>query len=403
MSAYQILTVLAAFAFLYSLIASRLERTPVSGPIVYLIAGVVCGPAGLKVVDWHVEMESISWLAELTLAVVLFTDSAKANIPTIRRFESIPARLLLIGLPLVILIGFAVGLLVFPNLGWVQVALLATMVAPTDAALGKAVVSNKAVPGAVRESLNVESGLNDGICVPIILFFLAIIEDGTRGWQSLELAAWLPLQSIGIGAAVGFALGGFGSFAIRVCSSRQWTTGNWVELPVIALSLVCFGAAQWLGGSGFIACFVSGLTFNALTGKHKARLLEGAEGTGNTFALLTWFTFGTLLLQVPFELFDWRVLVYAIASLTVIRMLAVWISTAGRGLRTDTKLFLGWFGPRGLASIVFAMMIPRDELSGGDTLIATTAWTVVASVIAHGLSANPLARRYGNRVGSKEV
>lgn len=392
---YQVLAVLAAFAFLYSLVASRLERTPVNGAMVYVVAGLVFGPMGLELVKLNVDAEVLSWLAELTLAVVLFTDSAGANLQMLRKFEAIPARLLLVGLPLTIALGFGVGALIFQDLGWFELALLATMLAPTDAALGKAVVTNRSVPVAVRESVNVESGLNDGICVPVLLLFVALAAGDVAGWETVWLATSLPLQEIGIGLLVGFGLGGAGSVALRVCSQRGWTDGSWLQIPMIALSILCLASAQWLGGSGFIASFVGGMTFGALTRRHKEAFLEAANGTGDALAMMTWFAFGTLLFVHPFKCLDWRIFVYAAASLTVIRMLPIYLSVGGLGLQPRTKLFLGWFGPRGLASIVFAVIVFEHHLPGGDVLLATTSWTILLSVAAHGLSANPLARRYG--------
>lgn len=215
--------------------------------------------------------------------------------------------------------------------------------------------------------------------------------------------ALLPLQAIGIGALVGLGLGFTGSSALRASYHRGWTEGTWLQIPVITLSLLCFALAQWLGGSGFIASFVGGMTFGVLTQKHKEAILEPAEGTGDTLALLTWFTFGTLLFVPPFLSLDWRVFVYAVASLTVVRILPIFFSLASLGLRTDTKLFVGWFGPRGLASIVFAVMVAHDKLPGGDTLIAAATLTIVLSVLAHGLTANPLSKAYGARVGDADI
>lgn len=301
MSEYQALAILAAFAFLYSLVASRLERTPINGALVYVLVGFLCGPAALDLINLQIDRELISWLAELTLAVVLFTDSANANLKVLRRFEAIPARLLLLGLPSTILLGFGIGMLLFRDLSLFEIALLATMLAPTDAALGNAVVTNKAVPASARESLNVESGLNDGICVPVLLLFLALARGDASGPGGLELAANLALQAIGVGTIIGLALGAVGSAAIRICSQRGWTVGSWVQIPVIALSLLCFALAQWFGGSGFIASFIGGMTFGALTHSHKRALLEAAEGTGDTLAMLTWFAYGTLLFLAPFQ------------------------------------------------------------------------------------------------------
>ena len=399
MSEYQILTIFAAFAFVYSIVASRLERTPVNGALVYVAAGMLLGPQALGLVDLNVDGETISLLAEFALAICLFTDSSNANLAVLRRVEAAPIRLLLVGLPLTIALGLGVGMLIFDGLGFFEIALIATMLAPTDAALGKAVVTNPVVPEKVRESLNVESGLNDGICVPVILFFIALAAGSSEvsGWLVLKL----PVEVIGIGAVVGLLLAVAGGLALRTCASRGWVAGTWLQLPIVALALLCFSLAQWLGGSGFIACFVAGLTFGGLTNSHKAEFLESAEGTGDALALLTWFTFGTVALGLLFEHFSWQAVIYAVLSLTVVRMLPVYISLFGKHLQIDTLLFIGWFGPRGLASIVFVVMVAAEHLAGNDTILTTVAWTIVLSVVAHGLTANVLAKRYGARVDQR--
>ena len=203
MNEYQILTILAAFAFFYSVVASRLERTPINGPVIYLFMGLACGPYGLKLIDLDVNSDGLKRLAEFTLAMVLFTDSANSNLRALSKVKWVPIRLLLIGLPLTIAAGFGVGFFIFDQLTLFEIALLATMLAPTDAALGQAVVTNEAVPSSVRESLNVESGLNDGICVPVLLVFLALATGSvTGGEQTASLVARLPIQEIGIGAGV---------------------------------------------------------------------------------------------------------------------------------------------------------------------------------------------------------
>ncbi|MBI1249805.1 sodium:proton antiporter [bacterium] len=403
MPEYQVLAILAALAFLYSLVASRLERTAVSGALVYSAAGLVCGPVGLRLIDLQIDGEAIRWLAELTLAVVLFTDAANANLKVLGRFEAIPVRLLMVGLPLTILIGFGIGWALFPELSMVEIALLAIILAPTDAALGKAVVTNKAVPAPIRESLNVESGLNDGICVPVLLLFLALAQDQVKGWEAAGLAITLPVQAIGIGVGMGLALGTLGSFALRACSKRDWVTGSWLQIPVIALAMLCFASAQCLGGSGFIASFVGGMTFGALTKEHKGEVLEAAEGTGDILAMLTWFAFGTMLFRSPFDQLSWRMFVYVVASLTLIRMLPVFVSVAGLRLRKDSKLFMGWFGPRGLASIVFAVMVANEHLPNKDLVVTITAWTILFSVVSHGLSANFLSAIYGTRASDPQI
>jgi NhaP-type Na+/H+ or K+/H+ antiporter len=396
---YQNLAILALFAFVYSVLAERLSRTPVNGAVVYLAFGVIAGPIGLGLLDLSIGSEGIRTIAELTLALVLFTDASNANLGVLRQFVRLPQRLLLIGLPLTILFGFGVGRLLFPELALLEVAILATMLAPTDAALGKAVVTNPAVPDPVREGLNVESGLNDGICVPILFTFLALATQSGAGESTGGLALRLVAEEIGIGAGIGIGLAIVGARGLRAAAGRGWLEpGPWARIPIVALAFASFCLAQSAGGSGFIACFTGGLTFGALVRKkHKEAVLEGAEGTGEVFSLLTWVVFGAAVLGQHAGDTDWRVVLYAVLSLTVIRMLPVALAVTGLRASTDAKLFLGWFGPRGLASIVFLVIVMQEKLPGGDTLIAVTVATVVLSIIGHGLSANPLAAAFGAR------
>ncbi|MCH9653810.1 MAG: cation:proton antiporter [Planctomycetes bacterium] len=401
MSEYQILAVIAAFAFLYSLVASRLERTPINGALVYVVCGLICGPTLLDLIKMNVQEEGIKLLAELTLAVVLFSDSANANLRVLRRVEQLPIRLLLIGLPLTIALGFGVGYLLFDGMSLFAIALLATMLAPTDAALGKAVVTNEAVPDSIREPLNVESGLNDGICVPVLLIFLTLATEHVSGNGTLSMLIQFPLKAIGIGALVGVIFAIFGSQLLKFCFQRKWLAGTWMQVPIIALALMCFATAQWLGGSGFIASFVGGLIFGGLTHEHKKEVLQSAEGTGDTLSLLTWFTFGAVAVGPQMEHLSWQVLVYALLSLTVVRMLPVFLCVIGTKLQTDTKLFIGWFGPRGLASIVFIVIVVDKNLPENATLIAAVTWTVVLSIVLHGITANPLSKIYSQRVSDR--
>jgi NhaP-type Na+/H+ or K+/H+ antiporter len=320
----------------------------------------------------------------------LFTDAANANLGVLKKSFYIPQRLLLIGLPLTILLGFGVGILLFDTLTLIEVAILATMLAPTDAALGKAVVTNESVPANIREGLNVESGLNDGICVPILFVFLALATDTGTGDGTTSLALKLVAEEIGIGLAVGAGFTVLGTWLIKRFSSRGWITETWRQLPVVALSIVCFAVAQLLGGSGFIACFAGGLLFGAIAPSHKEPLLLAAEGSGDTLALITWVLFGASVVGQALGSFSWEVVLYALLSLTVVRILPVFLTLTGMGLGTGEKLFMGWFGPRGLASIVFAVIVLGETLPGGDTIAMTVTCTIILSVLAHGLSANPL-------------
>lgn len=397
---YSDLAILAAFVFVYSLVAARLEKTPSSGALIFVAFGLVCGPIGFAIIGIQVDAEGIRLLAELTLALVLFTDAANADLRVLRLSFRIPERLLLFGLPLTILLGFALGALLFGHLSLLEVALLATILAPTDAALGQAVITNESVPARIREGLNVESGLNDGICVPVLLIFLAFAVGAEEANAPVTLVVHHFATEIGIGAAVGALCALLGTAVFRLAIRRGWGGEIWMQITIPALAMACFATAQSLEGSGFISCFVGGLIAGALMRDHKAPLLLAAEATGDTLALLTWVAFGAVVAGSAADYFAWDAVGYAVLSLTVIRMLPVYVSLAGMGLTASDKLFLGWFGPRGLASIVFAVIVLNEHLPGGETLKQTVVWTIILSVLAHGLTANPLARLYGRRAAT---
>ncbi len=328
-------------------------------------------------------------IAEAALAMVLFTDAANADLRVVRRSLGLPERLLLIGLPLTIILGFLVAIVLFPKLDLVAAALLATLLAPTDAALGAPVVSNEAVPPDMREALNLESGLNDGICVPVVLILLDFAIGTEIEGSTIGHIMTVIVEEIGIGLLIGVGGAAAAVGILRVAVRLQWTSAHWAHIPVVALAGLCFAAAQALGGSGFIACFVGGLSFGYLHADPKP-LLSGAASTGEVLAMLTWVAFGGPVLGRLIGQMTWTMLAYAVLSLTVIRMAPVLLSLRGTGMSADSKLFIGWFGPRGLASIVFAVIVFDAGIAGRETLAIAVACTVLLSVVAHGSTANPL-------------
>jgi len=398
---YETIAIIAVFIFLYSITSRGLELTHFNGALVFTAFGLIFGPVGLDLLSLDINTEGLRLLAELTLALVLFIDAANADIGILKKSFHIPQRLLLIGLPLTILLGFGFGFVIFDELSIFEVAILATLLAPTDAALGKAVVSDKSVPANIRQSLNVESGLNDGICVPVLFVFLALAAgSGAHGDSTSALVLTLVAEELGIGIAVGVGLTILGTLFMKYCADRGWITETWRQLPVIALAVACFSLAQFIGGSGFIACFVGGFLFGGIAKDLRHGLLLAAEGTGDTMALITWVVFGAAVVGQKIDAFSWEVVVYAVLSLTVIRMLPVFISLSKTNLQTSEKLFLGWFGPRGLASIVFAVIVLNHDLPGGDTIALTAVCTILLSVIGHGISANPLIAALAKKVKS---
>ncbi|WP_324051997.1 cation:proton antiporter [Aeromonas dhakensis] len=396
---YQNLAVIAAFLLIYSLIAGRFESRLINGPLLFLLMGWLLGPGGIELLSLSIDSDGIKLLAELTLVIVLFSDAANTNWQVLLANRSLPIRLLLIGLPLTLLAGTLFGRWIYPDLPLLELAILSTILAPTDAALGKAVVSNPAVPAPIREGLNQESGLNDGICVPVLLLLLALIAPTEQHTGTGLLAITLLLEEIGIGLLVAWGLTTFTLRLLKTSYLNGWQLPLWRQLTMPGLALLCFALAQTLGGSGFIAAFVGGLLMGRKLGEHKHAYLDSCEGYGDLLSVVIWMVFGATLMPMLAELLHWQYWLYAAASLTLLRMVPVWLSLLGTGLKLELKLFIGWFGPRGLASIVFAVMVLQNELAllGQRPIIATVLCTIILSVILHGLTANPWVARFKPR------
>ncbi len=389
---YQDIVVVAGFIFIYSLFAKRIEKTALSGPMLAVIVGVIFGPLLLNVFNAKLSHEGYRTLAELALALVLFTDAANTNLRVLRKNIAIPTRLLVIGLPLTIVFGVAAALMIFNGFSWLEVGILAAMLAPTDAALGKAVVTNPAVPTRIREALNVESGLNDGISVPVLFLLIALFSDDPVSNVDFKFGLGLFAEAIGIGVIVGLAVAFGGNWLTHFATKRQWISESWKPIVIVTLALGCFALAQLLGGSGFIACFVGGLLYGFINPHHKLELLESAEGTGDMLSLLTWGIFGAFVVPAFLPDITWQIVVYSLLSLTFVRMLPVFLSLIRTDFSIKEKLFIGWFGPRGLASIVFAIIVLDVPLPHKPTIILTVVCTVLLSIVLHGVSAISLIK-----------
>jgi NhaP-type Na+/H+ or K+/H+ antiporter len=386
---YQNVSIVAAFLLFYSIFSRRFQMTLVNGPLLFVLVGLLCGPTVLGLLNPAVTGVGLRGLAEITLAVVLFTDAANANLSVLRTYNWLPSRLLLIGLPLTLGAGWLFAWWLFDDMPWLEAAILATLLAPTDAALGKAVVTNPAVPAPVREGLNVESGLNDGICVPVLLLLLALIAPTEQHSGTLSMAVTFFVEEIGIGAVVGISLALIVSRLMKYAAKQGWELPVWHQLAMLGLAVLSFALTQSVGGSGFIAAFVCGLVAGQQLGEHRHAYLESNEGYSELLSIIVWLIFGAVVIPQAWGYFTPHVWIYSVASLTVLRMVPVLISLLGTPLNSETKLFIAWFGPRGLASIVFAVIIMQEQLMQMHTLVATTICTILLSVVFHGLTANP--------------
>ena len=390
------LATLAVVLLCFAAVSGRIEGTWLTAPMLFTAAGLLVGADALGLVDPSATGELVKVLAEATLAVVLFSDASRIDQGALRSELGVPARLLGIGLPLTIAAGFAAAVLLLGGLGWSEAVVLAIVLAPTDAALGQAVVTSRRLPVRVRQSLNVESGLNDGICVPLFLVALAVAqaEEGAIGGGH---AARLVLEKIGYGAALGIAAGAAAAAVVVVAGGRRLVDASWLQVVPLAGALLAFGSAEAVGGSGFIAAFVGGAVFGGLRRHRGGDVSYLTEQVGSVLAATTFVVFGAVLLGPALGDLTWQIALYAALSLTLVRMLPVAIAMLGTPAHRPTVAFLGWFGPRGAASIVFALLVVQEGGLPHDELLLTTAFvTVGLSVLAHGVTAAPLATRYAS-------
>ncbi len=375
-------------------VSRRISDTPLTPAILFVGFGLLLGPDGFDAVDLSSTGTTVRTLAETTLALVLFSDASRIELRELRRSAGLPLRLLGLGLPLTIALGAAAAAIVFGELTVEEAVILGVVLAPTDAALGQAVVIHPRVPQRIRQGLNVESGLNDGICVPLLFAAVAAadVESEISGGRS---PGALLLEEIGFGVVGGVAAGLLTAAIVVHAGRRGMITGPWRQVVPAAGAALAYGTATGLDGSGFIAAFVAGMVFRLALGRDPEEVNRLTEELGAVLNGLTFVLFGAVLLGPALTELNGRLALYALLSLTLVRMIPVAIAMWGSRARVPTVGFLGWFGPRGLASIVFAVIVVEDSHLPHEQLIVLAIYlTVGVSVLAHGLTAAPFANRY---------
>ena len=382
--------VLAAAIFLWGAVSGRLERADLTAPIVFTVIGAAL--AGFGLVHASPAPATVKPLVEVTLVWVLFNDAARVRVHDLRGDLGVVLRLLAVGLPLTVLAGWGLAAWLFPALGVWLALLVGAALAPTDAALGVPVVTNQVVPARVRRLITVESGLNDGIATPVVMVAIAgaAVAEGHGGPGSGG-----ALVDLAIGVGVGLVVGGGGGWLLRWARDREWAVEEFVGIAVLALALLAYATALAVEGNGFVAAFCGGMAFGATAGRRGQAELSFLEQTSGAVSLLVWLAFGAIAVPIVVDRLSWTLLLYAALSLTLVRMVPVGLALFRTGLDRNTVLFIGWFGPRGLASLVFALLALEQLGSRADHAVAVIAATVFLSVLAHGLSAAPLALRFG--------
>ncbi|MCX5357948.1 cation:proton antiporter [Streptomyces sp. NBC_00124] len=387
----------------YGAVSRRLSTTVLSGPLVFMLCGLAIGPLGLDLLDRAKDPEVTRTLLESALLLLLFADAARIRARDLRREEFLPLRLLAVGLPATMALGWLVAWPLLPGLGVWELALAAIILAPTDAALGQQAFSNKQVPPLVRGGLSVESGLNDGLALPFFVLALAAAGEG-HGHPGV---AETFLRALLLSSAIGIAAGWAGASLLRWSLSRGWSISDWRQFLVLAIPAVAYALCVMGEGSGFIGAWAGGLAFGIHLRRtpadqgirpqdsDPAQSTSFTERLGLLLASLSFLVFGAVMLGPTLQHLTWRMVVYALLSLTVLRMLPVAFALIGTGLRPTSVAYIGWFGPRGLASLVFGLLALEEHLPGGSLLSEVIAVTVGLSIILHGASAPFLGNRYG--------
>jgi NhaP-type Na+/H+ or K+/H+ antiporter len=392
----------AVLIFGLGLFSGFKERSPITAPMVFVAVGLILGPLGLNWFTLKLDSELVQTIAELTLTLILFIDASTIDLRSLFEEFKIPLRLLFIGLPLTMILGILCAIPLFGTMGLWLVALMALILSPTDAALGQAVVSSEVVPQRIRDSISVESGLNDGIALPPVMACIAALSVSAS--TRMEVGYWVSyaLKQMAFGAVVGGLVGWLGGKLVDRASRKGWMNPTFQRLVSVSLAVLCYGLAERLQGNGFIAAFFGGLMLGTHTPVVRERIQEFGEAEGQYFMLFVFLIFGLVMVPKVTPYWDGNALLYAILSLTIIRMLPVAISLIGARLDWASMAFIGWFGPRGIASVLYSLILVGElGFKGHEQALAVIVLTVLLSVFLHGLTAVPLSKLYGRAMLQK--
>ena len=397
-SPYIVIILLGVITF--AALSRQIETSIITLPMVFTAFGWLIGQGGAQLVPLHAEHEVIHSIAEITLILVLFSDASRVELRELRNNYAIPARMLFIGMPLTILLGTLVVHWVSPGAPWAVALLVAAILTPTDAALGQTVVSSPTVPLRLRQGINVESGLNDGLALPVVMIAAIIAAEmtSTQVEGLPENIALFALMQVVLGPLTGIVIGYLFARILDAVINARFITIVFQGIYFLCVAFLASATAELIGGNGLIAAFVGGLVFGNTLSNSSTFIDEFMESEGQLLTMFTFLIFGSVMVPLGIEHANWKTLVLAILFLSVIRMLPIWLSLVGSGLNSYEKIFLGWFGPRGLASILFALLIlGRFAIPQRDEIMACVVLTVMLSIVLHGVSANPMSNRFKQR------
>lgn len=395
MSEYPIFVIIATLILGYGLFSKLAEKSIITPPMVFVFTGLLASFFLFDISKVGLHAPFVKIVAELTLILVLFLDASTINLKELIRDRKLPIRLLLIGLPITMIAGILTAIPLFPGVNIWVLAMMALILSPTDAALGLAVVTSRFVPEKVRTAINVESGLNDGIALPPILICVAALSMTDSHGSGFSYWSLFTLKQFIYGPIIGGLVGFIGGKLVEKASNLGWMNATFQRLTSICLAILAYSLAETVHGNGFIAAYFAGLLLGTTNHEIRERIHEFGEAESQALQLFVFLLFGLILVPFAYPLWTWQMWLYAILSLTVIRILPVVISLSGFGLSKGDKFFIGWFGPRGIASILYLLMVVIElRMDGLRTMVAVIVLTVLLSIYLHGISANPLTKLY---------
>ena len=398
---YPIFAFMALMILLYGLFSKIAEKSIITPPMVFVFIGFLASYFTFDFLKEGVEAPLVKIVAELTLILVLFVDASTVNVKKLLKERKIPLRLLLVGLPVTMVIGFLIALPLFPGLNLWIILMMALILSPTDAALGQAVVSSPLVPEKIRTSINVESGLNDGFALPPILICVAALSMTDSHGTGFSYWGLFTLKQFVYGPLIGGLVGFVGGKLVERASAKGWMNATFQRLTSICLAILAYSLAESVHGNGFISAYFAGLLLGTTNHEIRERIHEFGEAESQALQLFVFLLFGLILVPFALPLLTWQIWLYAILSLTLIRIIPVAFSLSGFGLSRADKLFIGWFGPRGIASILYLLMvvIELQQPEGLKLMVTVIVLTVLLSIYLHGISAYPLTKLYSKKIG----
>lgn len=402
MNEHPVIVFMALIILVFGIFSKRTEQTIVSAPMVFVLIGLAVNFFGIGLLEDGPKAGLVKPIAEITLIFVLFIDASTINRSKLKLDRSLPLRLLLVGLPLTMVTGALMAIPLFPEINTVALVMMALILSPTDAALGQAVVTGEQVPLRIRQTINVESGLNDGIALPPILICFAILSGSGGG--NMDFSYWFTfiVKQFLFGPIIGGFVGWLGGVIVEKYSKKGWMSHTYQMLASVAISILAYSLAEHLGGNGFIAAYFAGLMLGTQSEMIRERIREFGEAESQVLIMFIFLLFGMILVPLSYEHWDWRAWIYAMLSLTVIRIVPVALSLVGSGLDKKTVWFIGWFGPRGIASVLYLLMaVIYLGVDGYETVVGVISLTVLLSIFLHGLTAMPFSKLFSEKDESR--